>query len=257
MLILSCDKYSDLWDGHVKMLNQYWFDREFDTYIVTDKETTKRFDRIEIYSAGLEIEFSQRLKKALEFVKTKYVFITLDDYFLVKHVDNTKMERLISVMEFENIDYIRLFPDPNSNSKFKNYKKLYSIKLNRNYTVNLYQGIWAKSFLESTVYSNLNAWQYEVSLTKIARESGAKCVLSKGLEFQILDVVRKGKILHKAARYFKKNDIYHGNREIIKYKEEIRIKIFSIGKKILPRRIAIAFKKLLKKIGFIFFSESI
>ena len=27
VLILSCDRYSDLWDGHVKMLRKHWTGR--------------------------------------------------------------------------------------------------------------------------------------------------------------------------------------------------------------------------------------
>ena len=41
MLILSCDKFSDLWDGHVKQLEKYWPDRNVDTYIITDKQSEK------------------------------------------------------------------------------------------------------------------------------------------------------------------------------------------------------------------------
>lgn len=94
-------------------------------------------------------------------------------------------------------------------------------------------------------------------LTPIARELGAKCVLSKGGEFEILDVIRKGKLLHKADRWLRKHNIALPEREVISYKEELRIKVFSIGKKILPKRFAVAVKNKLRKKGFTFFSDSV
>lgn len=257
LVIHSCDLYSDLWDGHVQLLNQNWGNRNLNTLLVTDKITTKQYNNVTLISAGEGTEFSQRTKFMLNFVNTKYVLITLDDYYPIKEINNSKIEYLINIMENENLDYIRLFPDPNSRKKFGSYKKLYHIPFDINYSVNLYQGIWRKTFIEKTIGAPMNAWQYEVSLTKIAANANAKCVLSKGKEYEILDVVRKGKILHKAARYFKKHALYKGERKVITYAEELRIFVFSIGKKILPRRLSILLKRILKKLGFKFYSESI
>ena len=97
-LIFSCDKFSDLWDGNLKLFRQNWPDRDFKTYIVTDKPTGRKFPDVEIIAAGADVEWSDRLRFALNFVKTDYVFVTLDDYFLIKKVDNTRMEHLIELM---------------------------------------------------------------------------------------------------------------------------------------------------------------
>lgn len=257
LLIHSCDKFSDLWDAHIKLLNQNWPDRNIHTMLVSDKTCDKTFEGIDLYFAGDGAELSDRTRYALQFVDTEYVLITLDDYFPIHRIDSEKIERLLDIMDAENLDYIRLFSDPNSHSKFKNYDKLYEISLDTNYQVNLYQGIWKKSFVEKTIGQTMNAWQYEVSLTRIAKTIGAKCVLSKGKEFEILDVVRKGKLLNKANRYLKKHDLYHGSREVIARKEELRIYIFNHGKKILPKWLAVKIKNYLRKRGHRFYSESI
>lgn len=257
VLIHSCDKFSDLWDVHAKLLNENWADRDVRTLMVSDKEREKKLDGIDLRFAGEGMELSDRTKYALRFIDTEYVLITLDDYFPIHKIDSKKIERLLDIMDAEKLDYIRLFSDPNSHRKFKNYRKLYEISLDGNYQVNLYQGIWRKSFVEKTLQTGMNAWQYEVSLTRIANQVGAKCVLSKGHEFEILDVVRKGKLLHKANRYLKKRDLYHGSREVIAWKEEARIFVFNRGKKILPKWLAIKVKDYLRKRGHKFYSESV
>ena len=78
-LIFSCDKFSDLWDANLKLFRENWPERDFETFIVTDKPTEYTFSDVQIIAAGSDLEWSDRLKYALQYVKTDYVFVTLDD----------------------------------------------------------------------------------------------------------------------------------------------------------------------------------
>ncbi|MBQ3527697.1 MAG: hypothetical protein IJA52_04025 [Clostridia bacterium] len=256
-LIYSCDAYSDLWQHNHHFLVKSWKGRDVDSFLVTDKETDKTLETVKILCAGEGTEMSERTAYALPYINTEYVLVTLDDYFPVHPIHNERLERLLDIMDREKIDYLRLFPDPNSHKKWKGYDGLYHIPLDKNYDVNLYQGIWRRSFLEKTVGQPLNAWQYEVTLTRIAKKEGAVCALSKGGEYEILDVIRKGKLLHRAKRYLAKEGITIPTRETIAYKEEMRIYIYNHGKKILPKPLAKLVKNFLRKRGKTFFSESI
>lgn len=257
LLIHTCDKFSDLWDAHILLLNKNWKDRCIDTILLTDNPTDKTYKNIRIISAGIGTEITQRIEYVLNEIKTEYVLVTLDDYFLMNKVSSNSIETLINTMDNLKLDYLRLFKDPNSFEKILGYTKLYKISLDKNYQVNLYQGIWRKDFIQKTIKKPLNPWKYEVSLTDIAIKENARCALSKGKEFEILDVVRKGKLLHKSHKYLMKYNLYEGSREIISYKEELKLFIFRIGKKILPKKIAKLLKKLLIKSGITFYSNSI
>ena len=259
MLILSCDKFSDLWDGHVKLLEQNWHDRDIDTYIVTDAPTKKSYPNIKIINAGADVEWSDRLAFALKQVATDYVFITLDDYFLIKKVNNQSIVDLMNMMKKENIDYVRLFPRPKraTKEKLNGYQGINKIDISCDYSVNLYSGIWKKEFIESCVRIPLNAWKFEVSLHKRAEEYGANCVVSHRNEFVILDVVRKGKLLHKSASYFKKHPgIYSGTRETNTWKYEIKLTIQQQVSRHLPWGIHQWLKKEMTKRGYKFYSDS-
>lgn len=258
MLILSCDKFSDLWDGHIKLLEQNWPDRNMQTYIVTDSPSKKSYPGIKILSAGTEVEWSDRLAYALKYVDTDYVFITLDDYFLIKKVEDRSMVALMEMMEKENIDYIRLFPRPKraTREELPGYKGINMIDTACDYSVNLYSGLWKKAFIENCVRIPLNAWKFEVSLHKRAEEYGASCVVSHRNEFVILDVVRKGKLLHKSAAYFKKHPgIYNGKRETNTWRYEIKLTIQQQVARHLPWGLHQWLKHVMTKAGMHFYSD--
>lgn len=257
MIINSCDKFSDLWDIHVQLLEEHWQDRNIRSIISTDKKTNKKYHNIEIINSKENDEITSRLAYVLSKIDSEYVLITLDDYFLTKKIDTKEIYNLVDYMKTNSIDYIRMFKDPSSHKKINKQLKLYKLDLKYNYEVNLYPGLWNKNFLLKTINKELNAWQYEVSLTKIARDTNAVCLMTKKKVFPILDVIRKGKLLHKANNYLKKRCLCLPTRELISRKEEIRIFVFSFGKKILPKRIALLIKNKMIKKGRKFYSEGI
>lgn len=259
MLILSCEKFSDLWDAHVDLLEKNWPDRNMDTYIITDYPTQKSYKKIKILAAG-ELEWSDRLAFALKNVKTKYVFITLDDYFLINKVEDSSIKNLVNMMKKEGLDYVRLFPNPKkaTEDSFREYSGVYKINININYSVNLYAGIWNKKFIEYTIKEPKNAWQFEALLYKNALEYGANCVVSSNKEFEILDVVRKGKLLHKSAAYFKRHPgIYKGDRPVNSWSYEIKLRIQTIASRYLPKNSKKTVKSLMKLFGMHFFSDEL
>lgn len=257
MFIFSCEKFSDLWDAHVQLLEENWQDRRMNTYIVTDAPHEVDYANVSVMATGEEKEFTQRLEYALSKIDTEYVFVTLDDYFLINPVSNEKISALLDMMDKENLDYVRLFKRPKraDGEKIPEYKNVRKIINNSPYSVNLYAGIWRKSFFEKTVLKVRDIWHYEISLYKIATELNAKCAVSNNKEFVILDVVRKGKILNKANNYFKKHGYYHGNREVHSKWYEIKLGIRTFGARHAPRFIVNLARKFMMKLGYRYFSQ--
>ena len=55
LMVHSCNKFSDLWDAHFKLLNENWRDRDLTTYLVTDDETDITFEGVQVICAGIDI----------------------------------------------------------------------------------------------------------------------------------------------------------------------------------------------------------
>ena len=68
------------------------------------------------------------------------------------------------------------------------------------------------------------------------------------------DYVKIGKVLRKAHRYFKKDPVYQGNREIMPLKDEWKLKFRDFVKCILPRKLEQKLKKRMMKRGMTFYS---
>lgn len=259
LVIHSCDKFSDLWDAHFRLLEENWSDRNIETFLVTDRETSRSFSNVGVICAGEGAELSERTQSVLQHIKTEYMLITLDDYFPIYPIDSSEIENIIREMDSNNLDYVRIFKRPASKDKIAGTKNLYRIDLNSkkdsNYQVNLYVGIWRKSFVEKTIREPLNSWAYELSLSKIAREVGANCAMTNGSEFRTLDVVRKGQLLHKASRYLKKHELYHGERTVINWKIEAKYFIFTFFKDHTPQAFIDWGKGILRKKGHHFYSD--
>lgn len=255
VVISSCSKFCDLWDIHITLLNKNWPDRPQNTYIVTDDETDSKMEGAEIFSAGSGKEMPERLKEAMDVITTEYVLLTLDDYFVIQRVNNMEIQRLLDFMDEKRVDYIRLYDIPSEREKVQNEKGLYWVDISESYGVNLYAGIWRKSFLEKTFTGSQNAWNYEVSLDSIARRENAKCAMSKRHEYVILDVVRKGKVLHKANYYLRKHGYDIGTRPLQSYKVEAKLFVIGRGKRILPKPMRKYVKAIMRRFGYKFFSD--
>lgn len=256
ILISSCDAFSDLWEWHIKLLKQNWVGQRIPVYLVTDKPTEKSYEGVEIIVAEGSMDFPMRIKYATHKIGAQYVLLTLDDYFLIDKVQAQRIEYLLSRVETEKIDYLSLYNRRRVNPKrYTPIEDLETIDLRQKYAVTLYPAIWSADFLRKTVFEDLNAWQYEPTLTNTALKENANCQFSGAGTFVILDVVRKGKVLRKANSYFKKNGIHIGDRPLIGRATEIKLALMDFINWHAPKWVSRILKKIAKKMGMRFYSE--
>jgi hypothetical protein len=257
ILISTCDKFSDLWEAHIDLYLKNWHGGFCKTYLVTDKATTRHFEDVKIIVADNGLDFPMRIKYALDFIETPYVLLTLDDYFLFKNVYNEKIKYLVDCCETQSIDYLLLYDRRMTKEKhYKSIETITPIDLNKKYALTLYPAIWSVEFLRKTVPGNLSPWHYEVSLTQAAIKENANCQFSQAGTFDILDVIRKGKVLHKAKHYFTQNNINIGDRPTISRIIEVRLAFMDWISWYSPRWLFRIVKKTAKRFGLKFYSDN-
>lgn len=166
VLVNSCDSYSDLWNPFFTLLNRYLPQKDFHILLNTENK--------DYCFAGLNIEcvhpkdsscqYGQRMIEALDHVRTKYVMVLLDDFFIRKPLDIKKLENIVKWMD-EDKHIVSFLQNPihpyyeYNNNKCDGFMR---VPPGRSYTLNLQAGLWRLDKFKKTWRPNINPWEYEL-----------------------------------------------------------------------------------------------
>ena len=262
VVVLSCDAYSDLWEDFFRFVHIYWKDIPYDFFLVSNNKDFKA-KGVKVIKAG-DSNWSTRARIALEQITTPFVMIFLEDYYLSEKVENIKIEKVISYIESERIDYYQLnIAAKEDYPKWSNYKEekyLYNIPKTRNYWVDTSVSIWNKNFLlELLGKEDYSAWKFELDRNEDSkhpeRYEDNICVLDSRCLISTCPMVIQGKLYPESIRYMERkgHKISISNRKIMSSKEVRRYKLKRLfaacpfGKNIL--------KIIGRKLGYVFISD--
>ena len=94
ILIVSCDKYQDLWNSCIILLRKFWKDCPFKVYLLSN--TIKaNFDDVMSITVGNDYSWSESLQNALDQIPETYVLLYIEDLYLTGHVQSEKIVQLV------------------------------------------------------------------------------------------------------------------------------------------------------------------
>jgi hypothetical protein len=161
VIILSCDKYSHLLEHFTRRFDRYWEPgNKYPKFITTE---TVKFDFPGYKSTVTDdSNWSNSLLKALEQVETPYVFLIVDDFFLVRTLSNEYINRGLEILKENNFDkYVFHYPhvvfdgklDPTSFGS-----NIYKVQQDAEYTMTLQPGIWNTKFIKECLKEGESPW---------------------------------------------------------------------------------------------------
>ncbi len=213
MLVLSCDKYSDLWDDFFNLRDKFWPDCPYKWYVVTESKDYSR-EGVEIIKCGSDLNWAGRFRKAVIYANTPYIGLYLEDYFISETVDTRIIERLLQIMEENNVTLINtsdvFYRSINQPNKQYFAEHLIKIPNNMMYGISTESAIWEKNYLlEKIGDKDYSAWQFEIDRCNEARSEkgfGGLNLCDERMPFHVsIDpVVIQGKFYPRAKKYFKK-----------------------------------------------------
>ena len=97
-VVVSCDKYKDMWDPFFYYLSKNWPDINMNIYLVTNK-IKYHCDNVNVTTilTGEDISYSDNLKLALKSIKEENIFLWIEDLFLHKRINKENFENLLVV----------------------------------------------------------------------------------------------------------------------------------------------------------------
>lgn len=231
ILVLSCDRYSDIWENFFILRDIYWPDSDCKWYLVTESLDFVH-SNVEVIHTGKELNWTGRLGYAIRHINTKYVGWYLEDFFIDEKIDNELINGLVDKMDKENIDHINMSDVFFSLIKMPEKHEYYDDNLliipkHKKYGISTASSLWRSSFLLDILgEEDKNAWQFEIDLCKkaMSKEGLPGLILcDERMPFHVtkIPVVIQGKYYPKALRYFAKKgfEINPGNRAIMSNKE--------------------------------------
>lgn len=262
IVVVSCDKYGDLWDDVFNLLDIHWKDRPYKTYLATDSKPFER-EGVEVLYFGNIRQWMVCTRKAVEKIDTPYVLFLMEDYFVIKDIDTSIIEEDIRFMEEHHVDFMNLHQKPyflnEEESKFLN-PSVRTIPNNTRYGLDTAGAIWRKDFfLEQLNREDGDAWRFEAILVEDSKSPeglpGKLCFDTRTpLNLCPGEVVRLGKftldtvkIIESTGYKIKSNRARMTKWEFYKDKLKGRLASVKHGRKML--------KKIGKRFGFVFFTE--
>lgn len=165
VLVLSCDRYSDLWDPFFKLFSLFWKDCAYPVVLVPEKKTYDcPYMKVETYhfNGSVAAPWSRRIKQCLKSLKSKYVLILMDDFFLTQPVLTDKLEKCFDWMEKEdNIACFSFVPSLWEDVDTGEYPGFEERPVGGLYRVNCQAGLWNRDKLIKLMLPYENAWDFE------------------------------------------------------------------------------------------------
>ncbi len=196
ILVSSCDKYAKFWQPFFHSLDKNWpglQDLGLDIFLISNTQSYS-FPNLEIIHIPHEISWSDNMLNALQQVKTKYVLIFLDDYWINKPVNMDRFRQLYEHMQNFDVAYTQLTVDILEKDLPNNVEGLEGVAYKnkfQKYRSSLQLAIWEVAALKQILRSGESAWDFEM----------ASSIRSSGYPKEFLTVLKNPPIEHINASY--------------------------------------------------------
>jgi hypothetical protein len=203
ILILSCDKYADLWKPFFQQFHKHWKDCPYPVVLGSNTVVYKN-KKVRTILSGPDSDWSTSLLSILQQIETPYVFLWLDDIFPISDVRTKRFADALASLGKNDGVHMHMMPTPKpdeqlANGKYGVYKKGAPYRVNS-------VGFWGVAALRNLLLPGESPWSFEIMGSyRSSFTDGFYCSM-KPL-FERLHVIEKGKIFQDAHEYCQKHGI--------------------------------------------------
>lgn len=216
IVVCSSQKYRSLIEGFIFFLNKNWSNCPYDIFFSLEKESMEDLKGITFINS-ISSDWSTRLYLTLNVIKSDYIILMLDDYYIFNPIDSKFIQNAIYEMKKSNLDHLS-FDFGSTNALRKNLIQtsskdfqLYALSKNiLNYQYNVVcEGFYNRESLMRLLRKNESPWEFEqyASLRSVLNRnfSSSKVITNQNpLGYISGGVIMKGEIRQEAKKYFSK-----------------------------------------------------
>lgn len=198
IVVISCDKYSDLHKPFFNLFQRFWPDCPFKTYLISN---TKGFDLPGLTNilVGKDISWSDNLINALNKIEEEFVFLWVDDLFLIEQVDTSKVTDIFAWAVESGANYVCLKALPRPDKKFNDLVVVGIVSPGSLYRASSVLSLWNKKTLLELLKPSESAWKFEIE-GSVRSDKYDRFYATRKMAIKVINGVIKGKWQGSAIR---------------------------------------------------------
>ena len=202
-VVVSHDRFADVWPGFFALLFRFWPDRPYPLYLISNYITFPD-ERVFPLQVGADLSWSQTLMRGLERITSRHVLIILEDFYLTAPVDTASIRRLHNVMVDTGAAYLRLMANPKPDRPHPKFRNVGFIDKGAPYRTSLQIAFWDRQTLLDLLRAGETPWDFEIKGSRRSDDlSDPFLSIYDGMpSISYLQTVLRGKWLPHAIRHF-------------------------------------------------------
>jgi hypothetical protein len=110
-VVVSCDRYKDLWPGFFKTFFKYWKECSLDIFLISNFEPYHD-ERVQSILIGEDRDYASNLVAAIQKIEHQWIFLWLEDCMFSNTINDEKANDILkSAIQTSNLGYLKLSND--------------------------------------------------------------------------------------------------------------------------------------------------
>ena len=163
IVIVSCDRYKDLWDSFFYCFFKYWPDCDFKVYLISNYEVFND-NRVTQVQIGNDLSYTENLLRGIEKIDSEWILLWLEDCMFSSKIDNQRVNRIIDLaVSTPNLGYLKLSNDLPLSYEVEKLKLIGKLPKGIRYRSAIGMALYRKDVLVKLLVPGETAWQADKS----------------------------------------------------------------------------------------------
>lgn len=231
-MVVSCDKYSDLWDPFFHCLRKYWPDCPYSVYLLTNH---KSYDApgVTVLNIGDDQSYSDNLRTGISQISEPWLIMFVEDAFIGERVDTRRFQSIIADAQSIPVGYLKITPDLPLSYEYEPGREIGPIPKGVRYRSAVGMALYKVETLEKLLTPGASAWDLDTSTISNEMDEPFYALTSQAARRPLMKWVHgviKGRWTWEAIPFLKKEgfgDRLKG-RERVGIKSILYVKLFKL-----------------------------
>ncbi|MBI5568417.1 MAG: hypothetical protein HY914_00575 [Desulfomonile tiedjei] len=160
ILVVSCDRYADLWDPFFQIFRKRWPDCPYPVFLGSNHKKYPN-QGVNPVPVGEDRGWGRNLRLMLDNMGVRRVILFLEDFLLLTPVNTQRVQELAQLVEEQGVGCLRLYPHPPPTRRIRGIPGLGEIRPGDDWRVSTQTAIWDTELLYSLSWPEFSAWDFE------------------------------------------------------------------------------------------------